>query len=299
MRNVLSIPGWFRVLVLMVAVALGATANAANYLDDTTPELWRIVPPPPPNESAQTRHELDEMLRLQRDRTPKDVDYARANIPIGIQQFAAVLGDESEVKKGMPASVKSLFEAARDDEKKLLDAAKRHFDRPRPIALDSRIQPVLEPIVNLSYPSGHATWVFMTAVLLADMVPERRRAIWDRAEDFAHQRVVGGVHYRSDIDAGRLAGTVVAAYMLANPRYRAAAASATADLRNFLKLPPLSGAPGKAASLDVAPAARESSPAQEPSSDAIAPLDVPLRASASSLAFCCTGIVDLAVPFAM
>ncbi len=248
MRNVLQSPGWFRVLALVVVALLASPARAANYLDDTTPDLARIVPPPPANDSAQTRRELDELLQLQHDRTPKDVEYARANIPIGLQQFAAVLGHEAEMTKSMPASVKSLFEAVRKDESALLSAAKKHFDRPRPIALDSRIEPVLEPIVNSAYPSGHATWVFMTAVLLADLVPERRAEIWARAEDFARQRVVGGVHYSSDIDAGRIAGAVVAAYLLESPRYRADAATAGADLRSLLKLPALGKAPAKAAS---------------------------------------------------
>jgi acid phosphatase (class A) len=225
--------------LLFVIVALLATpASAAKYLDATTPDLVRLLPPPPANDSPQTRSELDEVLQLQRERTPQDVEYARANIEIGVPQFAGALGDEAGLKQALPATVKALFDQARADEKKLLDAAKMHFDRPRPVALDARIQPCLEPIVNMAYPSGHATWVFMTAVLLADMVPERREAIWARAEDFARQRLVGGVHYRSDIDAGRIAGTVIAAFMLASPGYRADAAVATADLRNFLKLPP-------------------------------------------------------------
>jgi acid phosphatase (class A) len=183
-----------------------------------------------------------------------------------------VLGNEAEVRKGLPDSVRTLFKATREDEKKLLDAAKKYFDRPRPIALDPRIKPVLEPIVNQAYPSGHATWVFMTAVLLADMVPERRAAIWARAEDFARQRMVGGVHFRGDIDAGRIAGPVVAAYFLESDRYVEAAAKATADLRSFLKLPPLTGGPPK--------------PVQDASSGDIGPRDEPLPASAvSSLAF--------------
>jgi acid phosphatase (class A) len=258
MRNAPSSPRrWSWALAFVLWALLVSSASAASYLDDTTPDLARLLPPPPANDSAQTRRELDELLQLQHDRTPKDVEYARANISIGIEQFASVLGDEAEIRKSLPASVKSLFEATRKDENTLLSAAKRHFDRPRPIALDPRIQPVLEPIVNLAYPSGHATWVFMTAVLLADMVPERRAAIWERAEDFARQRMVGGVHYRSDIDSGRLAGTVVAAYLLANPRYRADAAVAGAELRTLLKLPPLEVEPAKAASA-TRPQPRES-----------------------------------------
>lgn len=243
MRKVLSRPGWPRVLLLVIAASIAAPASAAKYLDTTTPAIERLVPPPPANDSAQTRSELDEVLQLQRDRTAQDVEYARANMEIGVRQFAGALGDEAGLKQALPASVKALFDQARADEKKLLDAAKMHFDRPRPVALDARVQPCLEPIVNMAYPSGHATWVFMAAVLLADMVPERRAAIWTRAEDFARQRIVGGVHYRSDIDAGRIAGPAIAAFMLANPSYRADAAVAAADLRNVLKLPPLPSPP--------------------------------------------------------
>ena len=149
--------------------------------------------------------------------------------------------------------MKSLFDAARADEKKLLDAAKRHYDRPRPVALDARIQPCLEPIVNSAYPSGHATWVFMAAVLLADMVPERRAAIWARAEDFARQRMVGGVHYRSDIDAGRIAGPVVASFMLASPQLPRGCRGCCCGLRGVLKLPPLNEARKAAATGNCRP----------------------------------------------
>jgi len=230
------------VLTFLSLLFLSGTASAGVYLEDKTPDLVRILPPPPADDSPETRRELDELLQMQRDRTPRDVEYARANIQIGVLRFAAALGDEARPNKALPASVKSLFDAARADEKKLLDAAKRHYDRPRPVALDARIQPCLELIVNSAYPSGHATWVFMAAVLLADMVPERRAAIWARAEDFARQRMVGGVHYRSDIDAGRIAGPAIASLMLASPRYRADAVVAAADLRSVLKLPPLNEA---------------------------------------------------------
>jgi acid phosphatase (class A) len=227
------------ILTLLFSLLLSGSASAGVYLEDKTPDLVRILPPPPANDSPETRRELDELLQMQHDRTPRDVEYARANIQIGVLRFAAALGDEARLNKALPASVKSLFDAARADSKKLVDAAKRHYDRPRPVALDARIQPCLEPLVNLAYPSGHATWVFMAAVLLADMVPERRAAIWARAEDFARQRMVGGVHYRSDIDAGRIAGPAIASFFLASPRYCADAAVAAADLRSVLKLPPL------------------------------------------------------------
>jgi membrane-associated phospholipid phosphatase len=43
--------------------------------------------------------------------------------------------------------------------------------------------------------SGHAAFAYVTAILLADMVPEKALAIFDRAAIIAHSRVVAGVHY--------------------------------------------------------------------------------------------------------
>src|SRR5262245_24079588 len=127
MCNLLSGPRlWCRVLACVLWALLASSASAAHYLDAPIPDLARILPPPPANDSAQTRHELDELLQLQHDRTAKDVEYARANIPIGIEQFAAALGEEAAIRKVLPASAKALFDATRSDEKELLDAAKKH-----------------------------------------------------------------------------------------------------------------------------------------------------------------------------
>ena len=109
--------GSIYVLAFLFALFLAGSASAGVYLEDKTPDLVRILPPPPEDDSPETRHELDELLQMQRDRSPRDVEYARANIPIGVEQFAAALGDEAEVRKSLPKSVKSLFDTARADER--------------------------------------------------------------------------------------------------------------------------------------------------------------------------------------
>ena len=75
--------------------------------------------------------------------------------------------------------------------------------------------------------------------VLADMVPEKRAEIVARAGEFADNRVVAGVHYPSDVDAGRISGSVLAAFLFASPEFRAEEQVATAELRSALKLPAL------------------------------------------------------------
>jgi hypothetical protein len=63
--------------------------------------------------------------------------------------------------------------------------------------------------------SGHATFAYVTAILFADMVPEKALAIFDRAAIIAHSRVVAGVHYPTDVEAGRIIDNV----FLHEPRF--------------------------------------------------------------------------------
>jgi acid phosphatase (class A) len=74
------------------------------------------------------------------------------------------------------------------------------------------------------------------AILLADLVPEKQAAIYARGWLFAQHRVMGGVHFPSDIAAGRIAGTLVAQAILADPGMQAMARDARAELRKALQL---------------------------------------------------------------
>jgi acid phosphatase (class A) len=90
---------------------------------------------------------------------------------------------------------------------------------------------------DLSYPSGHATYGYLMAYLLADMVPERRDQLIARAGVFASQRAVCGVHFPSDLEAGRKGAEWLAEQFRGSSDYRNAAAIAASDLRLALGLP--------------------------------------------------------------
>ena len=78
-----------------------------------------------------------------------------------------------------------------------------------------------KPSDSYSYPSGHSTYGATTGFLLAAMMPEKRGAIYARINDYAHSRMVAGVHFRSDVEAGKLYGTAIAAALFAKPGFQA------------------------------------------------------------------------------
>src|SRR5579883_873933 len=196
------------------AVGRTAPADTAHCVDSATLDLRRILPPPPSAGSPRERAELDELLRIQAERTSSEADLARRDV----------------------ARTVALFRHLSVDETAVLLPAKRAFARPRPFTVEPRLAPVTERPASGSYPSGHSLWAYTTALVLADMVPERRAQLLARADEYAHNRNVAGVHYPSDVEAGKLAGTALAALLFACPAFEREEAAARKELRDALGL---------------------------------------------------------------
>ena len=75
---------------------------------------------------------------------------------------------------------------------------------------------------------------YLMGVVLAAMVPEKKEAIFVRTQEFGESRLVCGVHYPTDVAAGRIAGTVLAAVAMSNADYQRDFAAARAELRAAL-----------------------------------------------------------------
>jgi acid phosphatase (class A) len=102
--------------------------------------------------------------------------------------------------------------------------------------LSQKIKPCVRLSRSGAYPSGHATFGYLSGIVLANMVPEKRAEIFTRAGQYSYHRMVGGVHYRSDIEAGRISGTVVAAIMMQNPNFQEEFSKARSEVRRVLEL---------------------------------------------------------------
>jgi autotransporter-associated beta strand protein len=95
-----------------------------------------------------------------------------------------------------------------------------------------------------SFPSGHTTFGYTESLILAMMVPERFQALAYRGSEYGNSRIALGAHYALDVIAGRTLATYDLAQDLAGrphyagdggPSFQATLASASADLRGFLR----------------------------------------------------------------
>jgi acid phosphatase (class A) len=227
--------------ILLALIALGVFLqqhDSPRFLRADSAEFVALFAAPPAPGSMQTRHELDELLAIQRQRTPREVALARADRKTEVWQFAAALGLTPQRVRELHA-VQDLAVQVEDDIRPYVRAAKHHFLRLRPYEIEPRLDPCVADVRgDLSYPSGHATYGYVIAYLLSDMVPERRARLLERARQFARQRSVCGVHFPSDVEAGRLGAEWLARRILEDPDYRMAAIPATRQLRVELGLAP-------------------------------------------------------------
>lgn len=82
---------------------------------------------------------------------------------------------------------------------------------------------------NGSYPSGHTSLGWTTALIMAQMAPELQDTILRRGWEYGESRVIVGAHWQSDVDAARLASSACVARIQASPEYRADLATARAE----------------------------------------------------------------------
>lgn len=103
--------------------------------------------------------------------------------------------------------------------------AKQFYNRPRPYAFfgEDTCNPEqqAELSTNGSYPSGHSSLGWATALVLTELNPDRQDEIMQRGYQMGESRVICGYHFQSDVDAGRITGSACVARLHADPHFTA------------------------------------------------------------------------------
>ena len=231
---------WLTIIPALTALAFAAwwhERDVVHFTAATDPAFVARFAPPPAANSAQTRRELDELLALQARRTEAEARAAQADRKTRVDRFYGALG-LGENPPSLP-KLEALAEQVEDDVRIHVRAVKDHYRRLRPYKIETRLDPCIGDVRgDLSYPSGHAAFSWAMAGLLSDLVPERRAALEARAEQFARQRMVCGVHFPSDLAAGRDAARWLLEQMRRQPDFQRRSADAARELRAALGLPP-------------------------------------------------------------
>ncbi len=200
--------------------AASAQPGAESYL--------KVVGNPPAANSEVAKADLAIILWEQQRRTPEDIRRAKSEEKLTLAAFADAAGRELDPAR-FPKTL-SLIEKATADVKKVTDVLKKKFERPRPfVAKPEQVKPAIALEPSASFPSGHATRGVFFAAILAQLAPEKSAELAARGLMIGIDRVIGGVHWPSDVEAGQRLGRKIADNLLASDEYKKAIEEARAE----------------------------------------------------------------------
>ena len=238
-------------LAIAALLLIGFTAFAQD-LDDTwnyppllsaqdAPDSYYILPAAPLPNDAVFAYDFSQYLwgKLQRKspRGEQAAQDAKLDIDNVLANFSPCMGVElsrakTPVLAHMLAGLVNLESTT---------TAKDYYMRVRPFVLfnEESLTPEDEPYLrnNGSYPSGHACFGWAVALILAEINPERQNEILKYGYEFGQSRVICGVHFQSDVDAGRIMGAATVARLHADKNFMKTLCKAKKEFRKLTQKP--------------------------------------------------------------
>jgi acid phosphatase (class A) len=222
-------------------------------MDDPLLSKDFVLPAPEPDSPRQMMDEAIALQMLALRGTPRwtlATQDAHLRFPDAAKTFACALGmpiteaDTPELYMLLRRTLADLGLAAY--------SAKNAYQRERPFMVNG--QPICTPEEETmlrgdgSYPSGHTAIGWGWALILSELAPDRAEALLNRGRAYGESRSVCNVHWRSDVDAGRLVGAAAVARLHTNEAFLAAMTAARAEVANLQGKTP---APGLDCALEV------------------------------------------------
>lgn len=215
-------------LVLLIGAGFGAEgdhAKGTGYLTGADKiDSTQFLAPPPAVGSVQFAADEDVFLRMRALEGSERWKLATNDDDLStdalMRDFSCALGVTFDSKTAPKFA--ALYNKAANDAGNAIGSGKEFFKRPRP--LQHNDLPLCVPhdkyASSYSYPSGHSTLSWTFASILMAVAPDRTGAIAARARGFGESRAVCGVHWASDVEAGRLAASSVFAALQGNKAFR-------------------------------------------------------------------------------
>lgn len=218
-------------IAILAAAVLSTTMYAQMpqralpfFSREDAPHLENILPPPPGltdplffNDWAM--YNWGKSIR-ETDRGALAVEDAHIGAGSFMKRFSEVL--TCEVTPENSPALYRLLERAHRTTDTVGRSAKTYFSRVRPYQQykePSGVPQSERPTDFTSYPSGHTHAAWVAGMIFTAIDPVNTEPIMKIAYEMGQSRVIVGFHYQSDVDAGRIAGSVTFARLCAEPEF--------------------------------------------------------------------------------
>ena len=163
--------------------------------------------PPIGNLTVEDDSEIDRVINAQKGLTDEDYKFIKQanDAPHDVfYQWLVLRGQKPSMHE-----LKLMWKNERCIE--ICSSIKEYAKRPRPYQKTESVK--LAPGVetsDYSFPSGHSCGAYYIASKMAEKYPHLSESLFNLAEKIAQSRIQAGVHYPSDIEAGKAIGIALA-----------------------------------------------------------------------------------------
>lgn len=206
-----------------------------GYLRPDALDGKAILGPPPAIDSAQGRADraiyeqtraLDGSARWKVAQLDNDLWTGGA-----MNRFSCALG--REIGPATTPATQRLLRRVELDTRTVGTPPKDFYNRKRPPLGDTK--PICVPRekwmeTNASYPSGHSMTGWAWGLVLAEIQPARASELMVAGREIGRSRIVCGVHFASDVAAGRALASAMVARLHGDPQFMADLKAAKAEL---------------------------------------------------------------------
>lgn len=157
--------------------------------------LFLIFPYP------DSKEESEIVYKIAKERTQEDIDFFHKTNDSVAEVFTELLPDENITSINYKIVERNIF----------IILLKYLFYRLRPFQVNSKLDELVlskKTAFTPSYPSGHSYQAYYIAKFYSKKYPELKEKLYTLADKCANARVLGGVHYPSDIAFGKYLATI-------------------------------------------------------------------------------------------
>ena len=214
-------------VLMITAVSASAQSKPEPYFTfKELPNMLKWCPAPPDTIGAAFTYDImqymwGKQMRLNKERADIAIRDAEYSLECIMREFSEPFG--LQISEENTPEIYKLLRDAKVTFENISGFPKYYYKRKRPFIRfnEPTLAPQYEPDLrrNYSYPSGHTIFGWGSALLLAEINPERADTILARGMMYGESRVIVGAHWQSDVDAGRLAASAAYSRMHTSERF--------------------------------------------------------------------------------
>ncbi|MBS0968333.1 phosphatase PAP2 family protein [Nissabacter archeti] len=226
-------------LSFLSGISFFCSAQAPGFLKELSPDSGIILPPPPPIKSKAFLSDVDSYEEGIKSKGSMRWNQAVSDADMSLENLEEIFSRplSKKISSTSTPAVSKIIDLIRYDAGFYsTKSAKLKYKRERPFTYFKHHSCTpdkdKELAMNGSYPSGHAAAGWAIALVLAEIKPSNKEEIIKQGYEYGQSRVICGVHWQSDVIAGRLMGAVLVSTLHSNKEFEEALEKAKKEVEN-------------------------------------------------------------------